>query len=207
MASSLASIADLMNVDVNYIWSEIMSDVEKIIVGEQYNLWKVLEFVGKKEDDIWLCECRCGRKRRMSTSKLLMYKNHAWHHNGCGYCESDRYKDHPRIIVDGARIPVYGAWCNMRKRCFDPSHKLYKHYGGRGITVCDEWMNSFLDFYNYVSKLDHYGEPGRSLDRIDNEKGYFPGNVRWATSKEQANNTRRSKKDGNGSDTQSCTKV
>lgn len=164
---------------------------ETIIAGEKYNFWTPIEL---DKRGLWLCECQCGRKRRMSAEKLLMYKNHKWDHNGCGYCESEEYKDHPRIITNGERIPVYGAWCNMRKRCSDPNHKLYKYYGGRGITVCEEWNNSFLEFYNYVSKLDHYGEIGRSIDRIDNDKGYFPGNVRWATAKEQANNQRRRKK-------------
>lgn len=168
--------------------------MEEVIAGEQYNLWTAIERIKTKRDDIWLCECRCGRKRQMSASKLLMYKNCKMDYNGCGYCESENYKDHPRVIVDNQRIPVYGVWCNMRSRCKNPKIKAYKDYGGRGITVCDEWDNSFLAFYDYVSRLEHYGEPGRSLDRIDNNDGYYPGNVRWATAKEQANNTRRIKR-------------
>ena len=87
----------------------------------------------------------------------------------------------------------------MKNRCYNINCPEYKNYGGRGITICDEWRNSFVAFYDYVSKLEHFNEPGRSLDRIDNNKGYCPGNVRWATAKEQANNKRQRKKgDKNG---------
>ena len=78
----------------------------------------------------------------------------------------------------------------MRARCNNPNNKSYKNYGARGITVCDEWNRDFQTYWNYVSKLDHYGEEGYTLDRIDNNKGYEPGNVRWATKSEQERNKR-----------------
>ena len=68
------------------------------------------------------------------------------------------------------------------------------HLERNGITVCDEWRNSFDAFYNHVSKLPHYGEEGRSIDRIDNDGNYEVGNVRWATRSEQNSNKRNSKK-------------
>lgn len=88
---------------------------------------------------------------------------------------------------------IYGVWHGMKRRCLQPSNKAYKDYGGRGITVCSEWVESFEMFFNHVSKLPHYGEKGYSLDRIDNNGNYEPGNVRWATRTEQMNNTRRNK--------------
>ena len=163
---------------------------EKVIPGEKYNFWTAIELVDNKHDGVWLCQCMCGRKRRMTSQKLLMYKNHKMDYNGCGYCEKEWFKGHPIISSTGEHIPVYNAWCNMKGRCLNPKHQNYKHYGKRGITIFSEWIHDFISFYNYVSQLDHYGEPGRSLDRIDNEKGYFPGNLRWATAKEQANNRR-----------------
>ena len=79
----------------------------------------------------------------------------------------------------------------MIQRCTNPNHASYKYYGGRGITVCKEWRNDYASFYNFVSQLEHNGEKGRSLDRINNDDGYYPGNVRWATAKEQAKNKRK----------------
>ena len=81
-------------------------------------------------------------------------------------------------------------WQAMKQRCNNPKSKDYKNYGGRGITVCEEWSNSFESFYSYVSVLPHYGEEGFSLDRINNDGNYEPGNVRWATRKEQNCNRR-----------------
>lgn len=82
----------------------------------------------------------------------------------------------------------------MKSRCYNKNSPAYKDYGGRGITICDEWLNDFNAFYEYISNLDHFNEQGRSLDRIDNNKGYSPDNVRWATAKEQAQNKRKRKK-------------
>lgn len=85
------------------------------------------------------------------------------------------------------RSPEYAAWRDMRSRCQRESHPFFKDYGGRGIKVCDRWQD-FAAFYADVGP-----RPGRgySLDRIENDKGYEPGNVRWATPTTQGQNTRR----------------
>lgn len=72
----------------------------------------------------------------------------------------------------------------MRNRCNNPKASRYHRYGGRGISVCGDW-DDFPTFLAHVSKLDHYGDPGYTLDRIDNDGNYEPGNVRWATYAEQ----------------------
>jgi len=84
----------------------------------------------------------------------------------------------------------YQCWRDMKRRCYDPQHKNYKGYGGRGITVCDRWLNSFDDF---VFDMGLRPSPEYSIDRIDNSKGYYIENCRWATRSEQSRNTKYTK--------------
>jgi hypothetical protein len=90
------------------------------------------------------------------------------------------------------RTVEYIAWSAMRLRCSNPNTKHFEHYGGRGITVCARWENSYENFLADMGRRPS----GRSLDRIDNNLGYEPGNVRWATRAEQACNTSRTMRAG-----------
>lgn len=83
--------------------------------------------------------------------------------------------------------PEYRSWCSMKARCFNEKNRAYPSYGGRGISVCDEWKNDFLAFFNYVGKKP---DDKHSIDRIDNNGNYEPGNVRWASAKTQNGNRR-----------------
>lgn len=92
----------------------------------------------------------------------------------------------PRF-VDGKTVRTYRKWDSMIARCYRPSHPAFKWYGGSGVTVCDRWRKSYDAF------LEDMGEapPGLWLDRIDNSIGYQPGNCRWVTPKESANNRKQ----------------
>lgn len=86
-----------------------------------------------------------------------------------------------------SNTPEYRAWRSMKKRCLNPSHRAYRNYGGRGVAVHPAWITSFLDF---LCELGMKPGPGYSLDRIDNDRGYVPGNVRWADTSCQNSNRR-----------------
>jgi len=83
--------------------------------------------------------------------------------------------------------PEYLAWMNAKSRCNNPKNKAWSYYGGRGISMCEEWVDDFLSFYEHVGPKP---SPEHSLDRIDNDGNYEPGNLRWATKKEQSANRR-----------------
>jgi hypothetical protein len=95
-------------------------------------------------------------------------------------------KGRPRSGQQYNEHPLYVTWCMIKQRCCNPRHTAYKYYGGRGITICSEWIN---DFGRFVKDVGDRPSDGYSLDRYPNKNGnYEPGNVRWATDLEQAQN-------------------
>lgn len=158
-------------------------------IGKKYGLLTVLSFdrQGKSSSHKWYyCKCECGNIKSIRIDSLKSGTTIA-----CGCVRSKRMRelDHRAIKLKHGMsdTKIYHTWIDMKGRCLRDTPKANR-YKDRGIKVCDEWLNNFDSFFNYVSKLEHYGEEGYTLDRIDNNGNYEPNNVRWATNKQQALN-------------------
>jgi len=127
-----------------------------------------------------LCQCDCGN--RIVTPRMYLTRRSNPKRN-CGRCNTT-------IEVSRTHHPEYGIWQMMKRRCYDPTHVSYEHYGAKGVRVCGRWLDSFEIFLADVGPRP----PGFSLDRIDPTGDYTPENVRWADSTTQANNKRANSK-------------
>lgn len=156
----------------------------KDLTGQRFGRLEVIEQAGRSKSKhiMWLCRCDCGKRKVVMGNHLTSGRT-----KSCG-CFMDEARVTNNTTHGLSNTNIYNAWRAMKARCTQPNQKSYPNYGGRGIKVFDEWMDSFESYYGYVSKLPHFGEKGYTLDRIDNDGNYEPGNVHWATRKEQAQN-------------------
>ena len=153
-----------------------MGKAKENILGQRFGKLIVIGPVESAGRTAWLCQCDCGKIKEIKT----------------GYLKSGRTRSCGCIRTGNAgrskERPEYSCWLSMRSRCNSKNNSAYKNYGGRGIIVCDEWKH----FENFLRDVGPRPSPSYSIDRINVNGNYEPGNVRWIIAKEQNKNKRNS---------------
>lgn len=150
-------------------------------VGKRFGKIYTKEIIREKwKKPKYLCVCDCGKEKLIDSGSV---KRGA---DSCGCFTSQKITNSNRVH-GMSRTKIHSIWKAMKQRCLNPKNQRYKDYGGRGISICDRW----LDFQNFYEDVGDY-PIGMTLDRRNNDKGYSPENCRWITYRDNNNNTRRS---------------
>jgi hypothetical protein len=157
------------------------------LTGQRFNKLTALRPTNRRSGGkvVWECVCDCGNPAYVASNKLRNGST-----KSCGCQVRDCLLQ--RNITHGlTNTRLYRIWDSMKTRCLNPRSKTYRYYGGRGITICDEWRHDFKAFYDWAvanGYADHL-----TLDRSDGDAGYSPDNCKWSTWHEQRLNQRRMK--------------
>lgn len=156
------------------------------LTGRIFGRWTVLKFVCVRSKTAkWLCRCECGQEREVYANTLMSGEG-----KSCGCLSRELVA--ARAFKHGGSVgrrmsPEYAAWVNAKSRCFRPNDPGYANYGGRGITMSEDWKNSFAHFLADMGKRP---DTESSIGRINNDGNYCAENCRWETKVQQCNNTR-----------------
>lgn len=159
--------------------------------GKVYARLTVVGYAGPNRlgQSNWICDCECGTRLMVFGGNL-----HSGHTLSCGCLLHEKTTKHGeggKNQSEGGRSPEYQALCGILQRCLNPNHRGFEDYGGRGITVCEEW-NSLAKFPAFLAYVGRRPTKDHSIDRWPDKNGnYEPGNVRWGTEEQQQGNTRK----------------
>lgn len=158
-------------------------DIKGMVFGRLTVLYALPSYTSKSGNKrtIWMCRCVCGKLVKAGTMNM---KNRS--HISCG-C----YRDEVGVPMKShgkSETKLYAIWSSIKSRCQNKKSNNYDYYGGRGITVCIEWLDSFTSFYDWAMRNGY--EENLEIDRINNSGNYDPSNCRWVTHKVNCNNRR-----------------
>lgn len=160
------------------------------LTGQTFGRLKVIQFAGKSTDRqyLWECECSCENHTHLIVKAGNLRSGNT---KSCG-CLHSEITSKVHTTHGHRHDKIYGVWKTMKSRCYNPNVECYNRYGGRRITICDEWLNSFEAFYKWSVKNGY--QEGLTIDRINNDGNYEPNNCRWTDRIVQANNRRTNRK-------------
>lgn len=161
-----------------------MKKVKNDLTGQRFGRLTVIGIDDRNtKKTFYYCQCDCGEIKSVRSDSLICG---AIRSCGCMKKEQDRKNLAANHSHKMSKTRPYEIWQGMKGRCYNPHDARYDRYGGRGITVCDEWKEDFSVFYEWA--LQNGYSDDLTIDRIDNDKGYFPDNCRWASQQEQSRN-------------------